>query len=60
MAMLMCFDSHAAAKTRVVKWVEDHLEKYDGNIAKTLCRYNLGGNEINCKYYQGYLQEYGE
>lgn len=60
MAMKICFDSHEEARARVTRWVSEHLEKYNGDEAKTLCRYNLGGNEINCKYYQNYLNWRGE
>lgn len=55
MQSMMCFDSHEQATRIVSDWIKRHLELYEGSEAKTLCRYNLGGNEVNCKYYQRYI-----
>lgn len=50
-----CFANKAEGWAFVTDWVTRHLEKYEQDEAKTLCRYNLGGNEVNCKYYQKYV-----
>lgn len=55
MAMKHCFKNKAEGWAHVTDWLNRHLTKYENNEAKTLCRYNLGGDEINCKYYQSYL-----
>lgn len=55
MAKKICFKDEAEGMSQVGDWLQRHLEQFDGDVARTLCYYNLGGNEINCKYYQGYV-----
>lgn len=55
MRLKICFDSEEEGMNHVADWLERHLEKFEGDVAKTLCYYNLGIEEINCKYYQGYV-----
>lgn len=55
MALKHCFKDRAEGWAHVTSWLNRHLDKYEGNEARALCRYNLGGEEINCKYYQGFL-----
>lgn len=50
-----CFNSEAEAQAKIAEWLTIHLEKFNGDIAQTLCYYNLGEAQVNCKYYQDYL-----
>lgn len=55
MALKICFNSHEEATARVMRWLTEHLKKFDGDVAKTLCYYRHGEEMINCQYYQKYL-----
>lgn len=61
MAQKICFDSPEAARERVVRWVGEKLEMFDGDAAKTLCYYRHGKDAdsgqylVNCQYYQRFL-----
>ena len=55
MALKICFDSEEEGMAKVGDWLKRHLEKFDGDVAKTLCYYNLGEEQINCKYYQKFI-----
>lgn len=55
MRLKHCFETETLAKARVTLWVVEHLKKFDGNIARTLCFYNLGQNTTECEYYQKFL-----
>lgn len=50
-----CFNSEAEAQAKIAEWLIIHLDKFGGDVAKTLCYYNLGEAQVNCKYYQDYL-----
>ncbi|MCG3203994.1 MAG: hypothetical protein KCHDKBKB_00671 [Elusimicrobia bacterium] len=55
-----CFSTHEEGTARVQRWVRENLERFDGNLAMTLCYYNKGKpNGIylkDCTYYQRYLE----
>lgn len=55
MRLKICFEDQKSAKARVTLWVVEHMELFDGNVAMTLCYYNLGQKTNNCEYYQKYL-----
>lgn len=55
MDLKICFNSEEEGMAKVGDWLKRHLERFDGDVAKTLCYYNLGEEQINCKYYQEYL-----
>jgi len=50
-----CFDTPEEAEARVTRWVDEHLKQFNGDVARTLCFYNLGESQVNCKYYQLFL-----
>lgn len=61
MALKICFRNNVEAKARVTLWIVERLAKYNNNVGRTLCSYNLGDNDEqaiagNCKYYQDYLK----
>lgn len=56
MKLKICFKTHAEAQARIIKWVNKHYEKFDKNLGRTLCFYNLGVDKPNCDYYQNYLK----
>ncbi len=58
-ALKICFRNNVEAKARVTLWVVERLAKYDNNVGRVLCSYNLGDNDEraksgNCEYYQNY------
>lgn len=55
MRLKICFENEAEGMAKVGNWLERHLQRFDGDVAKTLCYYNLGEEQVNCKYYQKYL-----
>lgn len=55
MQSMICFDSEEEGMRKVGDWLDRKLTGFDGDIAKTLCHYNLGGEHINCKYYQRFV-----
>jgi len=56
MKLKICFDSHELARERIVRWVNKHFEKFNLDLGKTLCYYNLGLEKSDCKYYQDFLE----
>ena len=52
----ICFETHEKATTRIVQWVNKHYRLYDHDLGRTMCRYNQGGSNSDCKYYQDYLE----
>lgn len=56
MRLKICFEDEKTAKARVTLWVVEHLEKFEGNVAMTMCYYNLGQKVNDCEYYQNYLK----
>jgi len=55
MALKLCFKDEAEGRAKVGNWLERHLAQFDNSEAMTLCYYNLGEKQVNCKYYQNYL-----
>lgn len=55
MALKICFKNEEEGMAKVRDWLTRKLEQFNGDEAKTLCHYNLGGEHINCKYYQNYI-----
>ena len=54
MALKICFDDKKEARALVLLWVEQHLEEYNGSVAKVLCHYNIGHAITTCPYAQGF------
>lgn len=51
----ICFKNKEEGFARVIRRINDLYEKYDGNLATTLCMYNQGKTLKTCQYYQDYL-----
>lgn len=52
----ICFANHAAATARITRWINEHMTTYGGDVARTLCSYNLGDLDTRsisgtCTYY---------
>lgn len=60
MKLKMCFNSHEEAQARVITWVNKYYEKFDGNLGKVACYYNLGLAQDDCPYYQNLLKVINE
>ena len=56
MRLKICFENETMAKARVTLWVAEHLVKYEGNVGRVLCQYNLGQSITNCPYKEGYVR----
>ena len=59
MDLRKCFRNQKEGWGHVTDWIRRHLNKYDGDEARTLCRYNLGKSLNDCEYYQNYLYTNG-
>lgn len=55
MALKICFKDEAEGRAKVGNWLKRHLEEFKNDEAMTLCYYNLGEKQVNCKYYQNYM-----
>lgn len=56
MRLKICFDTPELAKARVTKWLIKYYDKFENDLGKTLCYYNLGLEQSDCTYYQNYLK----
>lgn len=56
MAKLICFADENEARARVSDWVNRHLDRFHGDVGRTLCWYNLGKDLTTCPYYENYLR----
>jgi hypothetical protein len=56
MRLKICFDTPELAKARVTRWVIKYYDKFENDMGKLICYYNLGLEQSNCTYYQNYLK----
>lgn len=56
MKLKICFESHEKATTRIIKWVNKYYTKFDNDLGRTACYYNLGIDQPDCKYYQDMME----
>ncbi len=51
-----CFKDEAEQEKTIKRWFSKRLFTEKMDLATALCFYNLGRKEVNCKYYQSYLE----
>lgn len=54
MRLMHCFKDHEAATARVERWINEHMPKFDNDVDRTLCYYNLGLDQSSCTYSENY------
>jgi hypothetical protein len=52
-----CFKTRQEGVETITNWIKSYLKKYDGDIVKTLCMYNVGLSN-NCEYGTTFLKEH--